>query len=285
MKPPLFGFHESIAGGLYKAAESAQSKGLLTFQMFTRNPRGWNYTPLQKDEILRFKDSLKINNIKIAVAHMPYLPNLAGNNQEFYKKSVLSLKEELKRCALLGIPYLVTHLGSHLGAGYENGLKRILEAIEFAMKENKNNEVLILLENTAGTKNSMGTKIEEMQRIIEMSKYSSRLGICLDTSHAWGAGYKIDTETGVKNWLKEVDDKIGLDRLKVIHLNDSPVDLASNIDRHWHIGEGNIGDTCFRTIINMKKFEDIPKILETPVHKKGDDKKNQIKIQSLSSFI
>lgn len=282
MKRPIFGFHESIAGGLYRAVERAADRGLKTLQVFTRNPRGWKSSELKEEDIVKFRKKLSETGIGPVVAHMPYLPNLSGPDPETFRKSVESLKAEIERCDLLGIPYLVTHTGSHRGEGYEAGLRQIQSALTTAIEETPDANVWILLENTAGTKNSMGTRIEELWEILDLcSKYEDRLGICLDTAHAWGGGYDISTERGVQDWLEEFDGKIGLDRLKVIHMNDSPVECGSGVDRHWHIGEGKIGEECFRTLLKMERLAKLPRIMETPLKEKTDNLRNQETVERL----
>ncbi|HWQ19743.1 MAG TPA: deoxyribonuclease IV [Methanotrichaceae archaeon] len=263
------GMHVSIAGSIDKAVDRAKEKGCDTFQIFSRNPRGWSSKVLSEDEIGSFVSKLKASGIDPAVDHMPYLPNLASSNDETYQKSADMLSSELRRCNDLKIPYLVTHLGSHLGSGFTEGSKRIVAAIERAFSE-ADNPVMLLLENTAGTKNSMGGSLEDIASIIE-ALHSDRAGICLDTCHLFAAGYDIRTESSLEDVLARFDDQIGLERLRLIHLNDSKGGLGSRLDRHEHIGLGAIGEEGFKTFLAHRYIRSLPMILETPIDSRRDD--------------
>lgn len=214
--------------------------------------------------------------------HMPYLPNLASPDADIYKQSVSTLRSELYRCGQLQIPFLVTHLGSHRGSGQEKGLKRLIDAISSAFSETEN-EVMLLLENTAGTKNSMGGSLGDIAAIIDALD-SKRIGVCLDTCHLFGAGYELRTPEGIGSTLEEFDTLIGLRRLKLIHLNDSKGDLGSALDRHEHIGLGKIGENGFRSILGNETIKSLPMILETPIDFRRDDQGNLRVARELASF-
>lgn len=203
---------------------------------------------------------------------MPYLPNLASPRDLVYWKSIETLRTELRRCSLLQIPYLVTHLGSHLGSGMELGLERIIYSINTALEASEPN-VMLLLENTAGTRNSMGSTFQNIQKIIERASHSERIGVCLDTSHAFAAGYDLRTKGGVVKVIEEVDRVVGFTKLKVLHLNDSREEYNSHIDHHEHIGLGKIGMTGFRHILSSK-LGILPLILETPQDSRRTDYDN-----------
>lgn len=263
------------------AVDRAVERGCTAFQIFSRNPRGWRAKAISESESTLFHKKIASSGIdKDAVCvHMPYLPNLAGSNDEPYKKSVNTLKDEVERCNQLGIQYLVTHLGSHLGAGTEAGIRRLIEAYTVAAEVDKN--VIILLENMAGQKNSIGYKFEELARILNQLEPNGRFGVCLDTCHAFVAGYDLRTREAASQTLEEFDGIVGYDRLKVLHLNDARGGLGSNLDRHYHIGLGNIGTEGLKEVVNIVDQHNIPIILETPI----DDTRTDIEnIQAVKQF-
>jgi len=214
---------------------------------------------------------------------MPYLPNLASPKDEVYLKSCASMKIELRRCHDLRIPYLVTHLGSHLGAGRQMGLARIIRGMDMALKA-VNTEVMLLLENTAGTRNGMGGTFEDVTDIVEGLRHPERVGFCLDTSHAFAAGYDFRTKEEVDATIQRLDETLGLETLKLIHLNDSKGTLHSHIDRHEHVGMGKIGEAGFRHILRSRLGR-LPLILETPRDARRSDKGNLRKVRELASEI
>jgi deoxyribonuclease-4 len=275
------GVHVSIAGSIDKAVDRAVEKSCDTFQIFSRNPRGWKIRELTGIEIARFIEKVEHFGIFPPVDHMPYLPNLAAPTAEVYKKSVAALIEELMRCDALHIHYLVTHLGSHRGYGKAEGFRRIVNAINAAFHE-VDNEVMLLLENTAGTKNSMGGTFEDIRHIMAQIEHKERIGICFDTCHAFVAGYELRTEKSLKATLRHFDDVIGLEHLKLIHLNDAKAGLNSRLDRHEHIGLGYIREEGFRVIVKEEHITDLPMILETPIDDRRDDIGNIRKVRELA---
>ncbi len=276
------GVHVSIAGSIDKAVDRAVEKGCDTFQIFSRNPRGWRYKELMDTEIREFIKKVELSGMSPAVAHMPYLPNLAAPDDKVYNRSIASLIEELKRCNSLQIPYLVTHLGSHRGYGKAKGYERVVNAINTAFNE-VDNGVMLLLENTAGTKNSMGSTFEDIQHIIERIEHRDRIGICFDTCHAFAAGYELRTEKSLKAVIQHFNAVIGLEHLRLIHLNDSKGGLNSRLDRHEHIGLGYIGEDGFRVILSEEHIKKLPMILETPVDARRGDIENIAKVRELAS--
>ena len=252
-----------------------------TFQVFTRNPRGWKFSSLDPEEVKGFREKLEKSGLGPVVDHMPYLPNLSCPEDELYKKSVDTLVAEVDRCVELGIPYLVTHLGSHLGKGREIGLKRISNALNQATKHAKDN-FQICLENMAGTSNSMGSKFEEVQEIYDTVKQKDRVAVCLDTCHAYAAGYDLHVEKAVDRTLAKFDDIIGFENLKVVHLNDSEDGLGSGHDRHQHIGLGYIGATGFKAILHHEAIKDQPLILETPIDERRGNAGNLETVRKLA---
>jgi deoxyribonuclease-4 len=275
------GVHVSIAGGLGKAVDRAVERGCDLFQIFSRNPRGWRSKDLSQDEMDKFLTRMRSSGLLMAVDHMPYLPNLASPKEDVYTRSIDLLSTELVRCHSLRIPYLVTHLGSHLGSGHDAGRRRTVSAIEAALSRSIG-DVILLLENTAGTKNSMGGSFEEIAAIIDAAD-GARLGVCLDTCHLFAAGYELRTQLGLEQTLEQFDDAIGMERLRLVHLNDSRGRLGSRLDRHEHIGLGEIGAEGFRGILRNESLRDLPMILETPVDERRDDVGNLRAARSLAS--
>jgi deoxyribonuclease-4 len=275
------GVHISIAGGVDKAVDRAKAKECDLFQIFSCNPRGWRSKRLSEDEAERFIVKFKESGLNLAVDHMPYLPNLASPKEDVFAKSVETLATELMRCQMLGIPYLVTHLGSHLGAGWEQGLRRIASALETAFSSAEN-DVVLLLENTAGTKNSMGGSFQDIAAIID-SLGARRLGVCLDTCHLFAAGYELRTAGGLETTLDQFEGSIGLQMLKLLHLNDCRGAFGSHLDRHEHIGLGQIGEQGFRNILCHPALKGLPMILETPVDLRRDDSGNLRMARQLAS--
>ena len=268
------GCHVSISGGINNAVDNAIERKCTAFQIFTRNPRGWNARELSEDEVKNFKGKLKDSKIDrfATCAHMPYLPNLASPNKDSYEKSVTVLINEVKRCGKLGIPYLVTHLGSHLGTGEENGIKQLIKAYTKAAAVK--NDVTILLENTAGQKNSVGSDFEQLGLILSQIKPAKRFGVCIDTCHAFVFGYDLRTEKAVKNTFDKFEKSVGFEHLKILHLNDAKGELGSRLDRHYHIGLGNIGEDGMRSVVKMANKKKIPIVLETPIDNTRDDFEN-----------
>lgn len=279
------GCHVSIAGSIDKAVGRAEDIGCDTFQVFTGNPRGWNTRPLEEDTASLFREKAAVSGISPVVAHMPYLPNLASPRKEVYEKSCAVLYRELGRCEKLGIKYLVTHPGSHLGSGREEGIERIAAAIESIEKnDGVGPGACILIENTSGSKNSIGGDLGDIGAVIDDLSPAARrrTGVCFDTCHAYAAGYDLSTAKGLDTTLSAFDSAIGTGRLKVVHLNDSKGSLGGHLDRHEHIGLGTIGEAGMRNILTDERLAGLPFICETPVDDRRDDKVNLEKVRELS---
>ncbi|MFX1518952.1 MAG: deoxyribonuclease IV [Promethearchaeota archaeon] len=275
------GFHVSIAGGIDKAVDRALKIGCTTFQIFTHNPRSWTFKNLDTDASQAFIKKRQDAKIAPVFAHMSYLPNLSSPEEEIYQKSVHILIEELKRCNALSVPFLVTHCGSHRGKGFERGLKKICDALEEAYKQSQS-KTRILLENTGGSKMSMGNSFEDLGRVIESLGNSTgkMIGICFDTCHAFVAGYDLRTSETVDKLMNKIEEIIGADRLKLVHANDAKYEKGSHRDRHEHIGQGHIGKG-FRAILNNLVLRKLPFILETPRRSIKDDIKNLLTMKRL----
>ena len=274
------GFHISIGGSIDRAIDRAVEMGCNTLQMFSRNPRGWRSRKLDSEVVRRFRVKLKESEIWPVFIHTSYLLNLASPKMDVYQKSTEVLKDELSRAAELSVPYVVTHLGSHLGHGKRNGFKRIVDAINESFSAVENN-VVLLLENTAGTRNSMGSSFEDIEYISSRIEDRKRVGVCFDTCHAFAAGYDLVSRGAVEHTLQRFDDVVGLENLKLMHLNDCKGGLGSKLDRHEHIGMGKIGERGFRNILKSKLGQ-LPLILETPVDERRNDAENLRKVIELT---
>jgi deoxyribonuclease-4 len=268
------GCHVSISGSIDKSVDNAVERNCSAFQIFTRSPRSWHAKDLTKEDIDAFKSKLKSSKIDrfATCAHMPYLPNLATPKNDGFEKSVNTLISEVERCAQLGIPYLVTHLGSHLGTGEEAGIKKLVEGLTKAGQTK--NDVIILLENTAGQKNSVGSDFKQLGEIFKQLKPGKKFGVCLDTCHAFVAGYDLRTADKVKETFKEFDKHVGIENLKILHLNDARGEIGCNLDRHYHLGLGGIGEEGITSVVKFANKKKIPIILETPIDDDRDDFEN-----------
>lgn len=262
------GSHMSIAGGLHKAFEHIRKVDGTALQIFTRNQRQWTIPPLTNRDADLFRSAWKAWGDYPIAAHDSYLINLASGKVEQAERSMNAFSEELRRIETLGIPFLVTHPGSHLGDGPDIGLDRYVRNLDRAIAESGTASGMILLETTAGQGTNLGASFEELARIIKASDHGSRLGVCYDTCHTFAAGYDIRTPEAYRATFDEFDRVIGLDRLRFFHVNDSKHPLGSRKDRHEHIGQGHIGEDGFRNLMRDPGFSEVPRTLETP---KGKD--------------
>jgi deoxyribonuclease-4 len=278
------GVHVSIAGSIALSVGRAKEAGCDTFQIFSRNPRGWSFKDLNPVEAAAFRDNVRKSGLSPPVDHMPYLPNLATGNRDVYDKSVAALTAELSRCSVLGIPYLVTHLGHHKGEGITKARVQVITAINDCLAET-GEDVILLLENTAGEKNAVGSSFEDITAVLEGIEKKDRVGVCLDTCHAFGAGYDLSTEEGIEFTLSSLDDLIGFERCRLIHLNDSRGQLGRGLDRHEHIGMGHIGEEGFVRILSKEFFRSRPLICETPVDERRNDSGNIRKVRELAERV
>ncbi|MDC8437922.1 MAG: deoxyribonuclease IV [Candidatus Nitrosotenuis sp.] len=275
------GVHVSISGSLSAAVDNAVERECSAFQIFTRSPRMWTAKDIPDKDAAEFRQKLSASKIDrfATVAHMPYLPNLASPNAATHAKSVAVLIKEVERCGKLGVPYLVAHLGSHLGEGEEKGIKQLVGA--FTKAASVKNDVVILLENTAGQKNSVGSDFDQWAEIFSQLKPKDRFGVCFDTCHAFAYGYDLRTEKDVSATFKKFDDAVGFENLKILHLNDSKGEIGSNLDRHEHVGLGKIGEKGMTAVVKLAAKKDIPVILETPIDNVRDDFGNLRKVKEL----
>lgn len=267
------GLHVSIAGKIYESLERAKALGCNTMQIFSRNPRGWQAGKLSSSDVAQFKKLKKELDINPVVVHIPYLINLATPDAGLYRKSIDAYIEDLRRSDELGTEYFVTHLGSHVGSGEEGGIVRFAKALNEIMNKAKP-KTTVLLENTAGSGSIIGYRFEHIKRIIDGLDNAENVGVCLDTAHTFESGYNIKTKAGLESTLKAFDKLIGLRRIKVVHFNDSLSELGSHVDRHQHIGKGNIGYEGLKRLINHPKLKNAAFIMETPKNTDKDDKMN-----------
>lgn len=263
-----FGAHVSAAGGVDKAFARGEEFGMEAIQLFTKNERQWKAKPLAEDIVQRFHEERERSGIDKIVVHDSYLINLASPKDDLRAKSMEAFKDELLRCEILGIPSLVTHPGAHTGSGVEAGIATFAESMNRIHDELPDLLVQTLLETTAGQGTTLGRRFEELAAIIDQIEAKDRVGVCVDACHVFSAGYDFRTREGYEDMMAQFDAMIGVDRLKAIHLNDSKNPLASNKDRHDHIGHGEIGHEGFRHLVTDPRLVGIPGLLET---EKGDD--------------
>lgn len=278
---PYFGAHMSIAGGLYKSVESASLLGIETLQLFTHSPSQWAVKPsptadwvskpLLEDDVAAFKKWLRDKKLRFPTAHDSYLINLATSDEMLNRKSIEAFVGELERAELLGLTYLVTHPGAHVGSGEEAGIARVAAAIDETHRRCLGFKTMILLEATAGQGTTLGHRFEHLAGIIERVAEPKRLGVCIDTCHIFAAGYELATRKKYEATIDEFDRIVGIRKLKLFHLNDSLKPLGSRVDRHAHLGKGHLGLEPFRFIVNDPRFEKLPMILETPKETPDND--------------
>jgi len=261
---PTLGVHVSASGSLDLSVDRALELGCNAFQMFTRNPQGWKFGPIKEEVAALFREKLKKSGIKVAISHMPYLPNLATPDPIIYERSLDALSEEMRRATLLGLDGIVLHLGSHLGKGKQYGQGRVAAAIAKAFSAT-GSKVPALLENSAGQKNSVGSGFDDLKNILALVGDSFPMGICVDTCHLYAGGYDLTSANAVDDMLNRFDESVGIGRLKLIHLNDSKGGLGCHLDRHENIGRGYIGTGGFKAILHDQRVRHLPMILETPV--------------------
>ncbi len=264
------GFHISIAGGFKNVVPRAIKLECDTIQLFSRNPRGWKYKSLDKQDIALFKQAIKNERISPIFVHMPYLPNLASSKVELFRLSVEALIEDLRRSEIIGAQFLIMHCGS--SKNRTEGLKRMSDGINRALDRIKN-KVVLLIENTAGSGNELGNKFQDIKELFDRTSDKKRIGAVLDTAHAFQAGYDLRVQKGVEHTIEEIENLIGLHKVHLIHLNDSKTKCGSQSDRHWHIGKGKIGNGI-RYIINHPLLKDKSFIMETPRKGAKDDLMN-----------
>jgi len=262
-KKLILGAHVSIAGGIDNAIRNGESINCNAIQIFTKSNRQWQAKKLNEDEVEKFKTKFKESKIEFVVVHASYLINIASSKKELLEKSYMALAEELTRCDLLGIPYLIIHPGSN--DNIEAGINNIAHSINNIYRKH-DFKTILLLENMAGQGNSVCYKLEHLTQIYSQIEYKEKIGICIDLCHLFSAGYDFRTKEKYEYFWNEFDKTLGIESLKVLHINDSKKDLGSRVDRHEFIGKGKIGKEAFELLFNDKKLFNVIKILETPVN-------------------
>lgn len=274
------GCHVSIAGGIEKSVIRAQKLGINTMQIFSKNSLTWKERTYTTEEVSNFQKNLIQANIHPVFIHASYLINLASPDETIYRKSIDAFFEEMKRTELLLAnlyqPYLIVHPGSHRGSGEKEGISRIIRALNRIVEKGNalKYRTVVLLENTSGSGSSLGNTFLQLRNMMRGINRKQNIGICLDTCHVFAAGYNLANKEGIRRMIEDLERFIGLEKLKVIHLNDSRYPLGSRKDRHMHIGEGYIGKSGFKTIVNYSSLKNIPFILETPKENEEDDRRN-----------
>lgn len=278
---PKIGFHAPIKGGLHQALLRSRELGCQTVQLFSRNPRGWQAKPLTEEDIRHFRATRRATKISPVVIHANYLINLAAADPLILEKSRASFREEIERALLLGVDYLVVHPGSARGSCEADGIATCVESLRVATRDLRMGSLRILLENTAGQGECIGHRFEQLGELLKACK-DLPLGICFDTAHAFTAGYDIREDDGLEATLELLQHSVGRRNVRAIHFNDSRAAYFSRVDRHWHIGEGQIGEEALRRVAQHPKLAHAAFILETPCDEPGDDVRN---VAVLRSFV
>jgi deoxyribonuclease IV len=279
---PLLGAHMSIAGGVDKSLLLGKTVDCHAIQIFTKSSRQWAAKPYTREEIELFDFNRQATGITTVIAHDSYLLNLGSPDVTLRERSIAAFIDELERCEILRVSNLVTHPGSHLGAGEDEGIKTIARSLDEVHQTCPGYKTKVTLEITSGQGSNLGYRFDQIRKMIDATRESDRLRVCFDTEHAFAAGYDIRTKEGYERTFAEFDETIGLEMLAAFHLNDSKKEFNSRVDRHEHIGKGHIGVEAFRFLLNDKRFWGLPMCLETP---KGpdlkEDKENLAVLRSL----
>lgn len=277
------GAHMSIAGGIYNAPERGAAAGCGVIQVFTQNTNRWQGKPISDADAQLFRRNWQEKGLHDIVSHDIYLINLAAPPGEIRDKSLAGFQEEMRRCARLGIGKIIMHPGSCPGESEQTGLDRITEAFDFLFSATPEYTGQVLLETTAGQGSNLGYRFEQLKEIMAGSSFSTRFGVCIDTCHIFAAGYDISTPDGYARTFDEFDRIIGVSLIQAFHLNDSKKGVNSRVDRHEHIGQGALGLTPFRLLVNDPRFATVPKLLETP--KGDDDEMDLLNLKTLRSLV
>jgi len=275
----LIGAHISTQGGLHTVFERASAIKASALAMFAKNSNQWKGKTLTAEAIAEFRE---LRNVRPIVTHASYLINLATTSAEFHAKSIAAMIDELDRAEQLGIHGVVLHPGAHLGAGVDSGLDQIARSLDRIHAAIPDHRVVTLLETAAGQGSCLGCTFEELGRVISLVDDKRRVGICIDTCHVFAAGYDIRTRAGYERMIAEVDEHVGVENVGAFHINDSKKPLGSRVDRHEHIGKGELGLDAFSFVVNDPRFARIPKLIETPkTVETVSDRKNLRLLRSL----
>lgn len=281
----ILGAHMSIAGGYYKAVEAAERAGCDCVQLFTKNNNQWRAKEITDDDAEKFRTAIAEKKIVHPIAHDSYLINLASPDNLLWRKSIDAFVVELLRAEKLGIPYVVTHPGAYTTSTESLGIRRIIRALNEVAKQTKNCTAHCLLENTAGQGSNLGWKFEHLARILDTVRNPDRLGVCIDTCHAFAAGYAMDTLQAYRKTMRELNSTVGVQQIKAFHLNDSLKPLGARVDRHAAIGRGEMGVEPFRHLLNDRRFRKVPMYLETPKGMENGKDLDVINLRTLRRLI
>jgi len=274
----------SVQGGLPRALDRAREVDATALQVFVKSARQWAARPPSPEEAERFREGLAADGLeRHTLAHASYLINLASPDDSILHRSIEALSDEVERCEVFGIPFLVLHPGAHVGSGEQAGLNRVARSLDRVLgRRSRRGAVVILLENTAGQGSNLGHRFEQLGQLLEQTRAADRLGVCFDTCHALAAGYELDSARSYRSTMDQLDRTVGLSRVLAFHLNDSKFGVGSRKDRHEHIGQGFVGLEGFRRILRDRRFDDVPMVTETP---KGvdlvEDRRNLATLRSL----
>ena len=282
---PILGAHQSIAGGYYKSAEIARRNGCDCVQLFTKNNNQWRAKPIADGEAVLFQATLKRLKIKHPLSHASYLINLASPDDELWKKSIDSMTVELLRAEQLGIPYVVVHPGAYTTSSVEAGLLRIAAALDEVHGQTRGIAACCLLETTSGQGSCLGCRFEHLAEIITQARDPDRMAICVDTCHIFSAGYALGTEKDFKATMRQLDQTVGLKLVKAFHVNDSKAKFGSGVDRHAHIGRGEMGAEPFRLLLSDRRFRKTPMYLETPKGEENGRDLDEINLEVLRGLV
>jgi deoxyribonuclease IV len=282
---PLFGAHMSVAGGCHKALLDAQAHGCQTVQIFTKNANQWLAKDLTDEEVRQFRRTLRQTRLRLPMAHDNYLINLASPDEGLWRKSLEAFVDEMRRAELLGLRYLVMHPGAHLDDGEEAGLVRVAKALDEAHARCAGFRLIVLLETTAGQGTTLGHRFEHLARILGLVAQPERLGVCFDTCHVFAAGYALTPRKEYRSTMGAFHRVIGLRRLKVFHINDSLKPAGSRVDRHAHIGRGQMGLEPFRLLVNDRRFRGRPMVLETAKEEGEESDMDAVNLATLRGLV
>jgi deoxyribonuclease-4 len=275
----------SIVGGYYKAVEAAAEYGMDVVQLFTKNSNQWKAKPISGTEIDEFRAALKSTGVRFPVAHDSYLINLASPDDALWQKSLEAFTIELERAEALGLIGVVMHPGSCIDSSEDDGLARIIRALDKAHKSTAGFQTLTLLETTAGQGSNLGYRFEHLARIANSVAAPERVGVCVDTCHIFAAGYPITTEIAYRGTMDEFDRVVGIKRIRAFHLNDSLRELGSRVDRHAKIGAGKLGLEPFRHLLNDSRFAKVPMYMETPKGEEEGEQLDAINLRTLRGMV
>jgi deoxyribonuclease-4 len=274
----------SVAGGLPFAVARAHAHRCETLQIFTKNASQWRARPLPPDEIAAFRDATEKTGIHPVVAHASYLINIATTNPALRAQSIAALGEEVDRAELLGLLGVVLHPGARMTTPVDQAIELAADALRHVIRARPKGKTMILLEHTAGQGTTMGSTFEEIAGMLDLAKHTRRLGVCLDTCHLLASGYDLCSTEGYSKTFATFEKLIGVDRLKVFHLNDSKKPCQSRVDRHEHIGKGCIGLEPFRRLLNDPRFAHLPMLIETEKTERGVQRKGLVEIDPLDEM-